>query len=375
MDELNEIRSLAHEFATEQLRPNVERWDHQRVLDAGVLAQLGELGFFGMRIPEQYGGMAFGAPAYLAVLEELAWGEPAAALTVAMSDFVSELLLQHGSDAQKQSWLEQLASGAALGALAFAEENAGSDLAAVETRAIADGDQWRISGEKRWVVNGASAALALVLACTGEGEPGLFLVPADAAGWKILHRENTLGLRPLQLVTVGMDDVRVPRDGLLGTPGTALYAIAALRAIGCHAIAAIALGIARAAFEHARDYAAEREQFGARLRQFQGIQFKLADMAIRLAAARAIAQVAVTSAQDDVAAAAKVFASESAMWITTQAVQIFGGYGYMRDYPVEKTMRDAKATEILGETNEILRVRIAEAMYGTAGPNVSRNPC
>jgi len=364
-EEKNEIRSLARQFALEQLRPHTERWDHDARVDEAVRAQLAELGFFGMRAPEAHGGMGFALPVYLAALEEIAWGEPAVAMTLAASDTVAALLLRHGSDAQRLAWLERMAAGEIVGAVAVAEDEAGADVQAITTTARRDGDGWRLSGEKRWVTNGSSAGLVLVLARAGDGAPGLFLVPTDVQGWTVVRREVTLGLRPLELVTVRLDDVRVGMDALLGDARAGASALDSVAADARLGIAAVAVGIARAALEHARGYAAERQQFGQPLRAFQGIQFKLADMALRTAAASALLGVAAESGESGVAEMAKVFASETAMWVTTQAVQIFGGYGYMRDYPVEKLMRDAKAMEIVEGTNDVLRVRIAESLYET----------
>lgn len=365
--ELQEIRALAREFARDELRPHVEHWDAEQTLDPAVVAQLAELGFFGMAIPEAHGGMAFEPPIYVAALEELSWGEPAVALTIALHGQAARLLLSSGTETQRQRWLPELASGATVACLALTEENAGSDLGAVVTQASRADGGWRLTGQKRWVANGRQAGLAVVLARTGEGgaASSLFLVPTDQAGVVVGGRESTMGLRPLELVTLSLEDVQLTEDALLGPVGSGLAALQGVRPGSRLAVAAIALGIARAALEHAAAYADQREQFGRKLRQFEGLQFMLADMATRVAAAATLLRSAAAGEMESSPAMAKLFASETAMWVSTQAVQIFGGYGYMRDYPVEKLMRDAKATEILEETNELQRVLIARGLYNS----------
>ena len=373
-EERQQVRELARQFAESELRPHVEQWDRDRRLDPGVLEQLAELGFFGMRVPEEYGGMGFDLGMYVAVLEELAWGEPSVALTVSIhSAFAVGLLLAHGTEAQKREWLGRLASGEVIGCFALSEAGAGSDAAAVETRAWRDGDGWVLSGEKKWVTNARLAGLGLVVARTAEDPAGgeqpksrglsVFLVPMDSPGVEIGERKTTMGLRPIEVGDVRFRDVRVPGDALLGEEGRGFALAMEALDVGRLGIAAQAVGIAQAALEHARSYADEREQFGRKLREFEGIQFKLADMATRVAAARALLEAASAEPSTSRSAMAKLLASETAMWVTTQAVQVFGGYGYMRDYPVEKLMRDAKATEIYEGTNEIQRVVIARGLY------------
>lgn len=362
-DELEQVRALAREFAESELRPNVERWDRERMLDASTLEQLAELGFFGMLAPEAYGGMEFPLPTYTAVLEELAWGEPAVALTVSIhSAFVVGTILRHGTEEQKQRWLEPLARGTVIGCFALSEANAGSDAAAIETTATPDGNGWVLNGTKRWITNARIAGLAVVLARLGE-KIAAFLVPTETPGFEVGERETTMGLRPLDVSTVHLRDLRLGADALLGnaTKGLA-YAMEGLD-LGRLGVAAQATGLARAALDHAVAYADEREQFGAKIREFEGMQFKLAEMAARVEAAAALVQRAAAMPSTKHSSMAKLFASETAMWVSTQAVQVFGGYGYMRDYPVEKLMRDAKATEIYEGTNEIQRVVIARELY------------
>jgi alkylation response protein AidB-like acyl-CoA dehydrogenase len=362
-EELDEIRGLARDFAAAELRPHVERWDHEAALDPAVLGQLAELGFFGMLVPEAYGGMEFPLPTYAAVLEELSWGEPSVALTVSIhSAFAASMILRHGTEEQRERWLGELASGEVVGCLALSEAGAGSDAGALAATAVRDGDGWVLNGTKKWVTNARIAGLAVVMARAGE-KIAAFLVPTDTPGYDVVGRETTMGMRPVEVATVELRDLRLGADALLGDPARGFAYVLEALDTGRLGIAAQATGIARAALDHALRYADEREQFGTKLREFEAIQFKLAEMATRVEAAHTLVQRAATSPSTRASSMAKLFASETAMWVTTQAVQIFGGYGYMRDYPVEKLMRDAKATEIYEGTNEIQRVIISRELY------------
>ncbi len=376
-----EIQALARDFAEGELRPHGAAWDAARALDESVFGKLAELGFLGMRVPEEHGGLAFDTPTYLLVLEELARGDAAVALSVAIhSGPVCGLILRHGSEAQRATWLPRLASGEALGAFALSEPEAGSDVSALHTIAEADSDGWRISGTKRWVTNGARAGLAVVFARAERGISA-FLVAPEVTGYHAGEVERTMGVRASQTVSVELDGVRVGADGLLGDEGQGVrYALEALD-VGRVGIAAQAVGIARAAFEHATAYALERHQFGQALADFGATRAKLAEMHRRIAGARAVAHhagVAVDAVRNGSfdrtgpdgltarAAVAKLTASEAATWVADEAVQIFGGYGYMRDYPVEKLLRDAKGTEIYEGTNEIMRHVIAREILRAA---------
>jgi alkylation response protein AidB-like acyl-CoA dehydrogenase len=293
---------------------------------------------------------------------------------------VCGMVLRHGSEAQKSLWLPRLAAGDALGAFALSEPDAGSDAGALSTEAAPSGDGWLISGTKRWVTNGARADLVLVFARAEEGV-GAFLVEPRRDGYAVEASERTLGLRGSQTVTVTMDQVGVTAKDLLGEPGQGFrYALEALDE-GRVGIAAQAVGIARAAMEHATRYALERHQFGQALAEFGATQAKLAEMHRRILGARALAHGAGAALDASVrgarprsgpegvtalAAVAKLAASEAATWIADEAIQIFGGYGYMRDYPVEKLLRDAKGTEIYEGTNEIMRHVIAREILRAA---------
>ena len=372
-----EIQALAREFAERELRPRAAARDEAQALDADVFRQLAELGFLGISVPDSAGGLGLDPLTYLVVLEELAWGDAAVALSVGVHNgLVASAIARHGSPALQEALLPALASGERLGAFALSEPLAGSDVSAVSTRAHPDGTGWRLSGTKRWVTNGERAGVAVVFARTGERSLGAFLVELPADGWRVARRERTMGLRASETVTVELDGVRVAHDRVLGDPEAGLRIGLEALDLGRLGAAAQAVGIARAALEHAVAYAKQREQFGRPIAAFGGIQEKLAEMARRVVAARAVAHEAARRLGDGAASApgagmdgpgawaaiAKLTASEAAMWVTDEAVQVFGGYGYMRDYPVEKLMRDAKGTEIYEGTSEILRVVIARAL-------------
>ena len=382
--EQRDIRALAREFALGEIRPQAPHWDAERALDPGIFRKLGELGFMGMRIPEAYGGLALDLTTYLLVLEELAWGDASVALAVAIhSGPVTSLLLRYGTEDQKRRLLPGLASGDLLGAFALSEPGAGSDAGALSTRYRRDGPGWVIDGRKKWVTNGGHGSLVVVFA-RAEGEEGIsaFLVSPGGDGYRVGKREVTMGLAASETVEVELKDLRLEENALLGEEGAGLHLALEALDVGRLGVAAQALGIGRAAFEHARSYARERVQFGQPLTGFQATRFKLADMGMRLARGRALVHAAAgvleaTSGFGDhaaepgweldseapagsaLAAMAKVTASEDAVWIADEAVQIYGGYGYMRDFPVEKLLRDAKGTEIYEGTSEIMRLVVA----------------
>lgn len=371
-----EIRALAREFAEGEIRPYAPEWDAQRALDPQVFTKLGELGFMGMRISEAFGGLDFDLATYLRVLEEIAWGDASVALSLAIhSGPVGFLLGRYGSDAQKERYLPAMAAGDCLGAFALSEAGAGSDARALKASWSKSEGHCVLSGTKKWVTNGRAAGVVVAFIREGtDGGISAFLLDPERHEYTIGKREVTMGLAASETVELVLDGTEVGDDALLGVEGQGFrYAVEAL-AIGRVGIASQAIGIARAAYEHARDYAAERVQFDTALSGFQATRFKLAEMATRVTRARSLtlaAAEALEGASDPdgpspevMAAMAKVSASENAVWTTDEAVQIFGGYGYMRDYPVERLLRDAKGTEIYEGTNEIMRLLIAREAVG-----------
>ncbi len=376
VEQRREIVALARDFAQRELAPHSAEWDRAKAFPREVLTKLGELGFLGMRIPEDYDGLGLDPLTYLMVLEEIAAADASVSITLGVHNSLGcGMLLRHGSEAQKRRWLPALATGKVIGAFALSEPDAGSDPASLRAQARRGGDGWVLSGTKSWVTSGDVAGLLVVMARTDtpqqrRGAKGIsaFLLPGDASGIEHGKPEDKMGLRASRTTGFVLHDVRVGPDALLGEEGKGLrYALEAL-AHGRLGVAAQAIGIGRAALELAVKYSAERQQFGQPIKDFQAIQFKLADMATRVAAARALlhetAQLELDGHRGAAQASmAKLFASEAATWVTTQAVQVFGGYGYMRDYPVERLFRDAKVTEIYEGTSEIQRIVIARGLF------------
>lgn len=377
-EEQKQICGLAREFARDVLRPGAARRDeHEESFDRTPVDRLGELGFLGMLIPEEYDGLGLDMLTYLFALEEISWGDPSVAVSMSVHNSLpTQTLLRHGTSEQKERWLKPMARGEMLGAFALSEAGSGSDAASLQAQAVRDGEGWRVNGSKLWVTNGASADVVLLMARTddpadrkGTRGIGAFIVPTELEGWVPGKKERKLGLRGSETVGVSLEDLRLGPEHLIGEPGRGFrYALEALEG-GRLGIAAQAIGIAEAALDFARDYAAEREQFGRPIKDFQGMQFKLADMATRLEAARGLLYRAAQAYEADeqrkrkLSSMAKLFASETAMWVTRQAVQVFGGYGYSREYPVERLFRDAKVTEIYEGTSEIHRVIISRELY------------
>ena len=363
-----QVVELAREFARTRIEPYAAEWDRTAHFARDVIDELGRLGFLGMTTPEEFDGMGLDTVTYLLALEEIAAADASIAVSVSIHNAIpTTMLVRHGTAGQKERWLRPMARGELLAGFALSEPGSGSDAAALATQAARDGDAWVLSGAKAWATNGGTAELMVVMARSERGICA-FIVPTDAAGYRPGKPEDKMGLRASNTVALALEDVRLPADHLVGEDGAGFgYAMEALDA-GRLGIAAQAVGIARRALEHALAYCAERRQFGQALREFEGVQFKLADMATRVEAARALAHGAAARRDrgeplTTAASMAKLFASETAMWVTTQAVQLFGGYGYMRDFPVEKLFRDAKVTEIYEGTSEIQRLVVARGLY------------
>ncbi|HEX9563710.1 MAG TPA: acyl-CoA dehydrogenase family protein [Gemmatimonadaceae bacterium] len=375
-EEQRAIQQAARDFAFAELAPHVAAWDRDAHFEPSVIPKLAALGFLGMLVPEEWDGLGLDTCTYLVALEEIAAVDASTAVLMSVHNSLpTQMILRYGSEEQKRRFLPRMARGETLGAFALSEPEAGSDAAALTTRAVRDGDGWILTGTKAWVSNGGHAGAILTLARTDTAQDfkgargiGTFIVTPDLPGFRVGRKEDKLGLRASPTVQLHFDDMRVPDANRIGDPSHGfIYAMQTLEH-GRLGIAAQAVGIARAALEVATAYAAERRQFGKPIKEFQAIQFKLADMATKVAASRALLYAAA-AAKDrgepitQFASMSKLMASETAMSVTTEAIQILGGYGYVTDYPVERYFRDAKVTQIYEGTSEIQRIVIARELY------------
>jgi alkylation response protein AidB-like acyl-CoA dehydrogenase len=375
-EEQRAIQRAARDFARDELAPKAYERDRDGCFDQSVIPKLAALGFLGMLLPEEYDGLGLDTCTYLVALEEIAAVDASAAVLMSVhTSLPTQMILKYGTDEQRKRFLPAMARGEVLGAFALSEPEAGSDAAALTTRAVRDGKEWVLSGTKAWVTNGGEAGAILALARTdspndykGARGIGTFIVTPDLKGFRVGRKEDKLGLRSSPTVQLHFDDMRVPAANMLGDASHGfIYAMQSLEH-GRLGISAQAIGIARAALEVAADYAAERRQFGKPIKEFQAIQFKLADMATRVAASRALLYAAAEAKDRDepitqFASMSKLMASDTAMFVTTEAIQILGGYGYVTDYPVERYFRDAKVTQIYEGTSEIQRIVIARELY------------
>jgi len=373
--EQREVVDLARDFARDKIEPFAAEWDRTSHFPRDVIDELGKLGFLGMCTPEEYDGMGLDTLTYLMALEEISAADAALAVSIGIHNAIpTTMLVRHGTPEQKERWLKPMARGEILAGFALSEADAGSDAASLRAQAVRDGKDWVLNGAKAWATNAGKADLMMIMVRTDQpnarrGAKGIstFIVPTDTRGYKAAKPEDKMGLRASNTAGIELSDLRVPAAQMLGAEGMGfVYAMEGLDA-GRLGIGAQGVGIARRALEHCLKFTAERQQFGKAIRDFQAVQFKLADMATRIEAARALAHRAAVrkDAGEDItlhASMAKLFASETAMWVTTQAIQLFGGYGYMRDFPVEKLFRDAKVTEIYEGTSEIQRVVIARGL-------------
>jgi butyryl-CoA dehydrogenase len=366
------IQDTARDLATREIAPRAAEIDRGHRFPKEIFARLGELGLLGVMLPERWGGTDQGALAYAVALEEIA--RACASTAVAMSvqcSLVCAPILAEGDDAQRARWLPDLAAGRKIGCFALSEPEAGSDAKSQRTRAVKDGARWRLSGTKNFITNAPVADVMIVFATTdpAKGSRGItaFLVPLDTPGVKVGKDDDKLGIRGARSAQVFLTDCALGDDARLGAEGEGFKI--AMRALdgGRIGIAAQALGIARAAFEDATKYALERKTFGLPIAEHQAIQFKLADMRTEIDASRLLLwRAAVTKdrggAYGREAAMAKLFSSEVANRVAKEALQVFGGYGYLADFPAERHYRDAKITEIYEGTSEIQRLVIASSL-------------
>jgi alkylation response protein AidB-like acyl-CoA dehydrogenase len=371
----HEIQALAREFAQAEIEPNAAAWDRDHHFPRELFTKLAELGLMGACVPEEYGGAGADFVSYVLVLEELSRADAGVGVTVAVhTSAVTLPLLLFGTDEQKSRFVPPLARGEHLGAFALTEPEAGSDAGSLRTKAVPDGDGWRISGAKQWITNGSHAGTFLLFARTDLDTPGARGVSAfilDAEHVRVTRDEEKLGLNSSVTNDIVIEDAAVGRDRLLHEEGKGFHVAMATLDGGRIGIAAQAVGIAQAAYDVALAYAKERRAFGQRIADFQAIQWKLADMATEIDAARLLVLRAAWLKQSgqphtEAGAKAKLFASEMARRQTAEAIQILGGYGYTKEFPVERYYRDAKITEIYEGTSEIQRLVIARSVLGLA---------
>ena len=368
-DEQQQIADAVRAFAQERLKPFAEQWDKEHRFPKEAIEEMAELGLFGMLVPEQWGGSDTGYVAYAMALEEIAAGDGACSTIMSVHNSVGCVpILRFGSEQQKEQFLTPLASGAMLGAFALTEPQAGSDASSLKTRARLDGDHYVLNGSKQFITSGQNAGVVIVFAVTDPdaGKRGIsaFIVPTDSPGYQVARVEDKLGQHASDTCQIVFDNVRVPVANRLGAEGEGYKIALANLEGGRIGIASQAVGMARAAFEVARDYANERQSFVKALIEHQAVAFRLADMATKIAVARQM--VLHAAALRDAgrpalveASMAKLFASEMAEKVCSDALQTLGGYGYLSDFPLERIYRDVRVCQIYEGTSDIQRMVIA----------------
>jgi alkylation response protein AidB-like acyl-CoA dehydrogenase len=366
------VRQTVRDFAEKHIRPYVMEWDESQEFPLETFKELGKLGLMGVLVPENYGGAGLGYHEYVAAIEELAKVCGSVGLSMAAhNSLCTGHIMQFGNEEQKQKYLPLLASCEWLGAWGLTEPNTGSDAGRMMTTAVKDGDHWVINGAKCWITHGKSAQVAVVIVRTGEllDSRGMtaFVVERGTPGFTHGRKENKLGMRASETTEMLFDNCRVHERQVLGKVGEGFIQAMKILDGGRISIAALSLGIAKGAYEAARKYALEREQFGQPIAHFQAIGFKLADMATQIEAAELLTHQAANRKNAGLpvnkeSAFAKYYASEVAVKVANEAVQIFGGYGYTKDFPVEKFYRDSKLCTIGEGTSEIQKLVISRAV-------------
>ncbi len=365
------LRDAARDVAQTLLAPHAAEWDREARFPQEALAELGRLGFMGMLVPEQYGGAGTGYTGYALALEEIAAGDGATSTIVAVNSLSSSVVLGYGSEEQKQRFLRPIAAGEMLAAFCLSEPQAGSDAAAIKTRAKRHGNRWVVNGTKQFITSGSTAQVAIVFAVTDPkaGRKGIsaFIVPTGTPGWRVARVEHKSGQRASDTAQIVFEDMELTPDLMLGAEGEG-YRIALSNLEGGRiGIAAQSLGMARAAYEAALQYAQQREAFGQKIAAHQAIAFRLADMATEINAARGLILDAAERRDGGEpclkeAAMAKLFASEMAERVCSAALQIHGGYGYLADFPVERIWRDVRVCQIYEGTSDIQRLVISREL-------------
>lgn len=366
------ISRTVRDFAEKEIRPYFMEWDENQTFPRETMQKLGELGLLGVLVPENYGGAGLGYFEYMTAIIEVAKVCGSLGLSVAAhNSLCTGHILQFGNEEQKQRWLPKLASGQWIGAWGLTEANTGSDAMRMKCTAVKDGEYWVINGTKNWITHGISGDVAVVLVRTGDllDSNGItaFVVERGTPGFRGGKKENKLGMRCSETAELIFEDCRVHESQILGKVGEGFKQAMKILDGGRISIAALSLGIAKGAYEAALKYAQEREQFGQPIANFQAIAFKLADMATEIEAAELLTQKAAHFKNNhkpvtEISAMAKYYASEVAVKVSTEAVQIFGGYGYTKDFPVEKFYRDSKLCTIGEGTSEIQKLVISRSI-------------
>jgi hypothetical protein len=366
------IRDALRTFAQERLAPNAARWDREHHFPKDELKELAQLGAFGVAVPEQYGGAGLDYVALALVLEEIAAGDGGTSTVISVNNCpVCSIAMMYANAAQKERWLRPLAQGDLLGAFALTEPHTGSDAAALRTTAVRDGDHYVLNGTKQFITSGKNGDVAIVMAVTDKaaGKKGIsaFWVPTDTPGYIVAGIEQKMGQHSSDTAQIVFDQCRVPAENLIGEEGQGYkIALSGLEG-GRIGIASQSVGMARAAFEAALAYAKERESFGSPIFDHQAVQFRLAEMAMQIEAARQLILHAASMKDAGLpclkeAAMAKLFASEMAERVVSSAMQVFGGYGYVADFPVERIYRDVRVCQIYEGTSDIQKILIARAL-------------
>jgi len=372
-DEQLQIQQMVRDFALSEIKPHLMEWDEAQHFPVDTFKRAGELGMLGVIFPEEYGGAGLSYVDYVNVIEELGVVDSGFALSVAAHNSLgSGHIYLAGNDEQKKKWLPKLTSGEWIGAWGLTEPGSGSDASGLRTTAVKDGDAWVLNGTKNFITNATYANIAVVLAVTDRSEKkGItaFAVEMDREGIRPGKKENKLGMRVSDTAELVLEDCHVPDDNILGEIGYGFVDAMKVLDGGRISIGALALGIARGAYEAARDYSKQRQAFGKPIAEFQAIQFMLADMATEIDAARLLCHRAAVMKDagekvTQASAMAKLYASEVAVRATEKGVQIFGGYGFVKDFPAEKYYRDVKLCTIGEGTSEIQRMVIARNLLG-----------
>ncbi len=366
------IAQMVRDFAEKNVRPYVMEWDEAQFFPREMFREMGKLGLLGVLVPEEYGGSGLGYFEYVTAIVELSKVCGSVGLSMAAhNSLCTGHIMYFGNDEQKKRWLPKLATGEWMGAWGLTEANTGSDAMRMQCVAKKDGNHWVLNGTKNWITHGITGDVAVVLARTGEllDSNGItaFVVERGTPGFKGGKKENKLGMRASETAELIFEDCRIPEENVLGEVGDGFKQAMKILDGGRISIASLSLGIAKGAYEAALKYSKERQQFGQPISNFQGISFKIADMATRIEAAELLTLQAADRKNKGLSvnregAFAKYYASEVAVWASTEAVQIFGGYGYTKDFPVEKFYRDSKLCTIGEGTSEIQKLVIARSI-------------